>query len=93
MRIDSFRSWSLLAVASAAAFPVRLLAHPGHGLSDGPGAAHWFTSPDHLLALTAVGLGVFGLGFLVKHRTSARWLQSAGGMVALVAGLAWIIGN
>lgn len=46
---------------AAIATPLFVLAHPGHGTSDGYTITHYFTESSHIIMLVAVVLVSFGI--------------------------------
>jgi hypothetical protein len=81
----------LAAAAGVAAMALSTQAHPGHGpLSQG--AAHFFTSPYHVIPPVLGGVALYIAGSFLKQSKARAAMRTAGAMVALGAIALWGIG-
>ena len=77
--------------AIAAAMAVSAQAHPGHGpLSQG--AAHFFSSPYHVIPSVLCGAALWIAGSYLKQPKARKALRAIGTMIALGALALWGIG-
>jgi hypothetical protein len=80
-----------LAAVAAAAMAVSAQAHPGHGpLSEG--AAHFFSSPYHVIPPVLCGVALFMAGSYLKQSKARIVLRAAGTVIALGAVALWGVG-
>lgn len=81
----------LTTTAAALLFALTLQAHPGHGLLDG-GAAHLWTSPYHLAAITLTGICVLAGAQFIHRRVPRHALRAAGWLMLAAALTLWNLG-
>lgn len=80
-----------LAAVAAAAMAISVQAHPGHGpLSEG--AAHFFSSPYHVIPPVLCGAALFISGSYLKQPKARIALRAIGAVVAFGAVALWGIG-
>ena len=80
-----------LAAMVAAAMAVSAQAHPGHGpLSQG--AAHFFSSPYHVIPPVLCGAAMWIAGSYLKQPKARAAMRSIGSVIALGALALWGIG-
>jgi hypothetical protein len=73
-----------LAAVAAAAMAITAQAHPGHGaLSDG--AAHFFSSPYHVIPPALCGAALWIAGSFLKQPKARAAMRTAGTVIALGA--------
>lgn len=76
---------------AAAALAVSAQAHPGHGpLSQG--AAHFFSSPSHVIPAVAAGAALWTAAMFLKAPKARLAVRTAGTVIALGALTLWGIG-
>jgi hypothetical protein len=88
MRRQAFDLIRFLPVAASVLLVGSAQAHPGHGLFE-HGPRHAFTSPFHLVLLTAMGLTMFLGAHLVRRRVPRRVLQSIGLIALTISVIGW----
>lgn len=67
---------------------IRLMAHPGHGLTQAE-PLHSLTSPAHLLGVVIAGILVCLVGTAMSKRAVGRVLQFGGALAAVGAVVIW----